>query len=639
MYKHLPYLLIPSLFTIASALQSRAKYEPDSGCYIGAFVLNDLNVRGSIVTFESLVGKKHAGYLTYSDVSSDFPQAVADSCREFNAFLQIGFEPNGGLDKVNDDPHLRTWAKAAAKSGIPVFLRFASEMNGAWVAWHGDPTLYKTKWKIVYNVMKEEAPNVVMVWAPSWAPNDPTDSASSIMAYYPGDDCVDWVGVDFYMWGPVFDLQNGESGIGPLQKIKTIYDMFPNKPIMICEWAAAAREYRGTPPLPHNTSDYCISHMQALYSSLRSEFPRVKAVFWFDYDSHAINCSDFSITGDSSVLRAYRSAISPSYFLSDVNYNVPRVIIPFQVLHGTDSLSSSIFCTRQITDATLIINGKNLVTIYHAPWIFPVDVRPLSDGEVAVEISVHTVDGYEGRGYGTIEVDNNGDFTLSIIDNDSSGFMGAGGWVSSSQPDCYGGSYYVLPPGKGFARWRWTPRRTQTIGVYAMWSAHSNRTRSARYVIHYDSQDSAVVVVNQQINGGVWNWLGNYPVMENSLVRVDLLASSDGYTIADAIRFYWNTTTGIREALISGCGDLFLRNYPNPFNTSTKIKYSVPFNAYVTLRIYDILGREVADVVDNFQRAGEYEIPFDANNLSTGIYLYKLQVKDLTKFGKMLVLK
>jgi len=151
MYEHLRYLLIPCLFTIASASGSRAKYEPDSGCYIGAFIVNDLNVRGFILTFESFIGKKHAGYLRYSDVSSDFPRAVADSCREFNVFLQIDFEPNRGLDEANDDPHLRTRAKAPAKSGIPIFLRFASETNWDRVRWHGYPTLYKTKWKIVYN--------------------------------------------------------------------------------------------------------------------------------------------------------------------------------------------------------------------------------------------------------------------------------------------------------------------------------------------------------------------------------------------------------------------------------------------------------------------------------------------------------
>jgi len=87
------------------------------------------------------------------------------------------------------------------------------------------------------------------------------------------------------------------------------------------------------------------------------------------------------------------------------------------------------------------------------------------------------------------------------------------------------------------------------------------------------------------------------------------------------------------------------QNYPNPFNPSTTIKYSIPRStefysvARTTLKIYDILGREVATLVNKQQQAGNYEVNFNANNLSSGIYFYKLQSGSFTKSMKMLLIK
>ncbi len=83
------------------------------------------------------------------------------------------------------------------------------------------------------------------------------------------------------------------------------------------------------------------------------------------------------------------------------------------------------------------------------------------------------------------------------------------------------------------------------------------------------------------------------------------------------------------------------QNYPNPFNPATKIKFSLPENSIVSLKIFDINGREVADVLNEKRAAGNYEINFDANkySLSSGMYYYTLSSGDFKESKKMILIK
>ena len=81
-------------------------------------------------------------------------------------------------------------------------------------------------------------------------------------------------------------------------------------------------------------------------------------------------------------------------------------------------------------------------------------------------------------------------------------------------------------------------------------------------------------------------------------------------------------------------------NYPNPFNPSTIIKYDLPNELNVTLRVYDILGREVATLVNNQkQSAGSYTVSFDASKFASGVYIYKITAGSNVKAYKMMLLK
>ncbi len=81
------------------------------------------------------------------------------------------------------------------------------------------------------------------------------------------------------------------------------------------------------------------------------------------------------------------------------------------------------------------------------------------------------------------------------------------------------------------------------------------------------------------------------------------------------------------------------QNYPNPFNPSTIIRYTIPENGFVKIKIFDILGREVSTLINKEQNSGNYEVEFDASNLTSGVYFYRIQAGDFVQTKKMVLMK
>jgi hypothetical protein len=99
-------------------------------------------------------------------------------------------------------------------------------------------------------------------------------------------------------------------------------------------------------------------------------------------------------------------------------------------------------------------------------------------------------------------------------------------------------------------------------------------------------------------------------------------------------------TVGINQT-ISSSPEKFelLQNYPNPFNGSTIIKFSIPKSAFVSLKIYNILGREIAILINKNLSRGIYTIPFSNNLTPSGIYFYSLKTDSFTETKKFIVIK
>ena len=94
------------------------------------------------------------------------------------------------------------------------------------------------------------------------------------------------------------------------------------------------------------------------------------------------------------------------------------------------------------------------------------------------------------------------------------------------------------------------------------------------------------------------------------------------------------------EITIGSANDYKLyQNYPNPFNPTTKISYRINYEGQVTLQVYNLVGQVIKVLVSEVQTPGRYEVEFDGSEMTSGVYLYKLQINGFTSVKRMTLLK
>ena len=138
-------------------------------------------------------------------------------------------------------------------------------------------------------------------------------------------------------------------------------------------------------------------------------------------------------------------------------------------------------------------------------------------------------------------------------------------------------------------------------------------------------------------------YVGNYPgsIWTQDSFTFEKLTIGEG----PCIEGWTNTGEPFEDWLISiheeAVPDVFAlgQNYPNPFNPMTMVSFSLPENARIHLVVYDLLGRQVATLINGWRDAGVHEVVFDAADLASGIYLYHLEAKDFASTGKMVLMK
>ena len=189
------------------------------------------------------------------------------------------------------------------------------------------------------------------------------------------------------------------------------------------------------------------------------------------------------------------------------------------------------------------------------------------------------------------------------------------------------------------ATWRPVLSKSGNYEVFAY--IYYSTAKAAKYWIHY-AGDSTVVVLNQSQFRDSWASLGTFPFLMGDSGYVTLGDGSDStgqMIVFDATRWSYRSPT-----LVTGNPSLpdrmtLLQNYPNPFNPSTEISYSLSATGHVTLKIYDVLGREVATLVNEKQGAGAHTVRFDGSRLSSGVYFYRLNAGDFVATKKLVLTK
>lgn len=315
------------------------KYEPVSGMIFGSFYDNDPRIgEYNWDKIKPYYPNKDSAYLLYMQwgaeikgshyLESTFQDAQKNGIA-VNLALNFDMQPEGSIKTViNQRAYLVEMANYLNEAGIPVFLRFANEMNvDEKMAKY--PEDYKNAFRFVSDIMKEHAPNVAMVWAP----NDISGSGYDYDMYYPGDQYVDWVGLSTYHflyfqgrddWGSQKDSLDSVYFTGdyvnPVEKIRSFMEQYGSrKPVMLAETGVG--HYAKT--LDRDLSDpWALVQLRRLYSYVPMVYPEVKGMFYFNRN-HGNDTYDYSLHGNSKLNGLYNELVSDDYFLNDVGEKSP----------------------------------------------------------------------------------------------------------------------------------------------------------------------------------------------------------------------------------------------------------------------------------------------------------------------------
>jgi photosystem II stability/assembly factor-like uncharacterized protein len=168
-------------------------------------------------------------------------------------------------------------------------------------------------------------------------------------------------------------------------------------------------------------------------------------------------------------------------------------------------------------------------------------------------------------------------------------------------------------------------------------------------MIYYPGYSTSIILAATDIgvfmtnnNGTNWTELAN-GLPNTVAMHLDYNQASGKLRIGTHGRGVWELNgllIGISNYNSNVPDKFYLKqNFPNPFNPTTKISFGIVKSGYVNLKVFDALGREVTNLVSENLKTGNYEVTFRGDNLSSGMYFYKLSVNDFTETKKMLLIK
>jgi len=245
-----------------------------------------------------------------------------------------------------------------------------------------------------------------------------------------------------------------------------------------------------------------------------------------------------------------------------------------------------------------------------------------------------------------------------LINEDSTGYASfSGNWVRSNVQGYQTGIYWTNDTADAEFYYNFDVKWEAYYDVYAYMVPNFIFTDFARYTL-YGASDSSTTVVSQRNSANSrWVKIGTVYLTPGNkrVIKIDNKDVEQGkYLLADAVMLMLNrklspdvVITDIQnEETESGQPDSYrlMQNYPNPFNPETTIRFSLKNSGSATLKIYDLLGREVRTLINGELQSGSYSINFDSKNdfgglLSSGVYFYTLKTGDFSSTKKMVLLR
>lgn len=247
----------------------------------------------------------------YRDLGRSFPSRAIEGIQAYGATPIVSLElwswhagrkgsylPTITAGKL--DNAFRAWAQSAKEYGDRVLLRFGFEFNGDWFSWSGDAPAYVSAWRHVHAIFREVgADNVEWVWAPNVV-SCPDVPSNEMHGYYPGDDFVDWIGVDGYNFGEHHDKWHHWQSFDDIFG-KVLHDFekkYPKKPVIITEFGCAPGE-----------GDQRATWIRLAHRSL-AQHRQVRAAIWFHYDKRRENEPNWRIDVTPDSLRAFNETFA-----------------------------------------------------------------------------------------------------------------------------------------------------------------------------------------------------------------------------------------------------------------------------------------------------------------------------------------
>lgn len=277
-------------------------YEPKEGCYSGAYILSNSDIHFDINIFEEITETSHGVYLRNMKLGTVFPIDWVLECtskmKTPHIILQAPTE-----DLPFQEFLLEETAKEFGHYFIPMFVQFYPNPQQ-----YGTPQDYKDFFIKARKVFKEFAPNVAFIWSVN------SENVKDSFLYYPGNEMVDWIGINVYELIYINDVKNNKD---IFEDIDFIYYLFQDKkPMMISQLGISHYSKRDHGYYIDEAANKIIS----FYNTIKDKYPQIKGINYMDFNNidiapNGIGHDNFKVTSQSKLTEYYKNALKNDYFI------------------------------------------------------------------------------------------------------------------------------------------------------------------------------------------------------------------------------------------------------------------------------------------------------------------------------------